>query len=296
MRGNRLWTLLAISIALHMVVFALLRDWVIWERIPRLERGTFSSREIPAVYDSSGNMVQPAETLYQVRSKMEPFVDTQPPALADPDSDPEEADPPLPGKLQPGDELSGLITKSDRSPASFFGMQPQGRHIVFLVDISGSMLQRENGERRLDIVFREIKQLVAKLPDKSTFNVVLFAENAQAFSSRLVPSTFNQKAALFRFLNQENDCGSGTNLNTGLTVAMGMKPDTILLVTDGEANQSPDVVAAEAGYLMQKANKLISIQAVGLCLKPDSRAENLLKRLARESGGSYTLWTPPAKT
>lgn len=295
MRWNRLWTLLTISIALHVVVLALLRDWVILERVPRLERGNFSSQEFPTVYDAKGKVVQAAETLYQVRSKTEPFVDTQPPSLAETDS--EEAETPaLPGKLEPGDELSRFIAKSDRTPVSFFGMQPQGRHIVFLIDISGSMLQRENGERRLDIVFREIKQLIAKLPDKSTFNVVLFAENAQAFSSRLVPSTFNQKAALFRFLNQENDCGSGTNLNTGLTVAMGMKPDTILLVTDGEANQSPDVVVAEAGYLMQKANKLISIQAVGLCLKPDSRAETLLKRLARESGGSYTLWTPPAKT
>jgi len=286
---------LAISIALHIFGIALLRDWVIWKEIPHFEKGNFSAKEVPATYDSHGNRLTAAENLFKVSTQNETVIDS--PLFQNETADPEEAETPtLPSKLVPGEELSRFISKSDRTPANFFGMQPQGRHIVFLVDISGSMLQRENGERRMDIVFLEIKQLVAKLPDRSSFNVVLFAENALAFSSRLVPSNFSQKAALFRFLNQENDCGSGTNLNTGLTVAMGMKPDTILLVTDGESNQPVEVVLAEANYLMQKARKVIAIQAVGLCLKPDGRGDILLKRLARETGGSYTLWIPPAKT
>jgi len=294
-RGNRLWLLLAISITLHLVVFLLTQDWVIWKQIPHLERANFSVQQVPANYDTSGNLIKPAEDQYKVTTNHQTVIDT-PPFQSSEENEPEDAPAaPLPAKLEPADELTGFMTKPNRKDISFFGMTPQGRHIVFLIDISGSMLQRENGERRMDIVFREIKQIVANLPERASFNVVLFAENARAFSSKLVPSNFNQKAALFRFLNQDNDCGSGTNMSTGLTVAMNMQPDTIFLVTDGEANQSEDVLSAETNYLIQKNKKQISIQAVGLCLKPDSRAESLLKRLADQTGGSYTLWTP-AKT
>lgn len=178
-------------------------------------------------------------------------------------------------------------------PAPVFFEKPfTGKSVVFVIDVSGSMLEKSGKTTRLREAFSGVMQALGGLDAGQRFNVLLFADRVDTFRPEPVAADRPTVVAAFRYLESDINCGGSTNLLEALRRAMSMEPDGILLLSDGEANSEDAAILAEVRYLRGKLSKRVRIDTVGFYLKAGSRPELLLKQIARENGGDYAAWDP----
>lgn len=179
-----------------------------------------------------------------------------------------------------------------RTPSTFFGRPFGGGRVVFVIDISGSMLQKSGTTTRLAEAFGEVMRAIATLGSSQEFNIVLFADRVDAFQPDPVRAQRENILRAFAYLDSGVDCGGSTNLQDALRLAIAMRPDTILLLSDGEANTEDEAILAEARHLRGLHNPRMTLHAVGFHLPPGSHAERFLRRLVAEHSGTYWAWKP----
>jgi hypothetical protein len=132
------------------------------------------------------------------------------------------------------------------STNSFFGIPVAGSRVVFVVDISGSMLfplvRREQtgpsnrGEVKWDVARKELSSAIEKLSPDASFNVVFFSTGADAWKPKVVPATPANKKAFLTHLSKVNPNG-GTNVWAGLGLAMGPKSADPNVRATGEVDE-----------------------------------------------------------
>jgi Ca-activated chloride channel family protein len=106
------------------------------------------------------------------------------------------------------------------------------REYIFVVDVSGSM----NGFP-LNTSKQLLKDLIGQLRPTDLFNVVLFAGDSSALSSKSLPANQENISAAIRLLEQQRGSG-GTELLPAIQQAMNLPREatvsrSIVLVTDG---------------------------------------------------------------
>ena len=106
------------------------------------------------------------------------------------------------------------------------------REYIFVVDVSGSM----HGFP-LDTARKLMAELASVLRPTDTFNVVLFADGSDTFSTVSVPATRPNLARALRFVGQRPG-GGGTRLLNALKDAVAVQRQTgvsrsVVLITDG---------------------------------------------------------------
>jgi Ca-activated chloride channel family protein len=114
------------------------------------------------------------------------------------------------------------------------------REYVFVVDVSGSMYGFP-----LDTAKKLMSDLVNVLRPSDTFNLVVFADGFETFSSVSVPATPANLTRALRFLGRK-DGGGGTRLQAALerAVAIPRQPAwsrSIVLLTDGYIEAEAEV-------------------------------------------------------
>jgi len=157
--------------------------------------------------------------------------------------------------------------------ASFLGLRAQNtsRHIVLLIDVSGSMIGN-CGQDGLEAIKREVRRTVNAFDEKMRFNLVTFAGEADAFRSHSVSASAENKEAAVEFFSSyygggggfsqtrterfgdrgRDDKGveyvavmssqfeelrginGGTRVELGIIAAMKDKPTTIFVISDGD--------------------------------------------------------------
>lgn len=208
------------------------------------------------------------------------------------------------------DELAPIaLGRSGDGATSFYGIRTESKHIVFVVDVSGSMGEHggvdEHGKMRIDIVKAElinaIRGLSADDEDErgpSSFNIVTYAADVGVFrDGKMVPATKSNKEKAFEWI-QGLTANGATNIFDAVEKAfsivdtrrlakqLSQGADTIFLMTDGEPNRGkivePDLIRAE----VQKMNRdrKITLHAIGVG-KDHNKA--FLERLASENQGEY---------
>ncbi len=196
------------------------------------------------------------------------------------------------------------------------GAEVRGRRIVLVLDASGSMLAADAAPNRLETLRAASRELAAELPGAAVA-VVVFAGRAYA----LVPPTVD-RAALDLFLDALEPAmvtQSGSSLSAavrqgvGLLAAGGRDPSggALVLISDGDALEDPARVL-EAAALARRAGipvhalgagtaagapvpdvDLATGRAVGFKREVDGEVavsrlnEELLRQIARETGGTY---------
>jgi Mg-chelatase subunit ChlD len=165
------------------------------------------------------------------------------------------------------------------------------RHVVYILDLSGSMTSR------IDRARLEIALSIRGLRADDSFGIVTFADDASVYRTALVPATPAWKSDAERYL-QSLTLGVRTNLEAALRSAFAY-PDVnmVVLLTDG--------VPTTGEQNWKKLEKLArnldrgraSIYTFGLVGKnPDGtddsfEATQLLQTLSRESGGEAHVYS-----
>ncbi len=288
MRFPAFWVCFALGAALHVAAFAGLAN------IPfglynatgapfKAFLGRFTSRSATFL-DGDGHPV--SERLFTV-----PTAITAPAPDPNTGLDDGRPAPPNPARALPAPGRPAPSRAAAPADSKFFGLTLHGRSVIYLLDVSGSMLEASgHGATKLQFAQAEILRSLRALPDSMLFNIVIFADRSMLFAPAPVPATSTLKSEAERFLVHDSALGGTTDLPAGVTTALRQTPDTVFLVTDGGANMPPEVFFTQFEHLRKRENWSARIHSVGFGIPPNSQQEAFLRTLAERTGGRYFNW------
>ncbi len=170
------------------------------------------------------------------------------------------------------------IAKSDRKKA----------HLVFLVDVSGSM----DDPAKLPLVKQALRILVQNLNDGDTVSLVTYAGNTRVV---LGPTEMNEKAKIYEAIEDLN-AGGSTAMASGIELAYQLAAKQItkdsisrvLVLTDGDANVGSttheEILKSIAGYVA----KGVTLSTVGFGM--GNYKDTMMEQLAdKGNGASYYI-------
>lgn len=178
-------------------------------------------------------------------------------------------------------EASGNDTQAK---SVYHGISVPRGGVVFILDVSGSMDQRWEGNVTFFEHFSQaLIDTVSNLKNDTDFNVVTFSSGARAWrEDKLAPATEEPKAEAVEYLEDARP-GGATNLYEALELAFSFQEtQTIFLMTDGDPTMGltiPDVILAEIEYMNRDRRIQIHTIAAG-----QVKAE-FLADLAAANGG-----------
>ncbi len=193
------------------------------------------------------------------------------------------------GFLVPASPPSQKVAPKDgarRTVARFFGVAIEGRHVVFVVDRSASMMSPSpGGGSRWDRALKEMRIAIEAMDAKTSVNVVLFSSDVWVWRKTPVRASSGMWRRLAPELAKRGPRG-GTWLFDGLKAALQLEGvEAIYLLSDGEPSggrfTQADRILEELRTLNQIRRAQIHCVAVGLKSK-------LLRELAAGTGGTYT--------
>ena len=169
------------------------------------------------------------------------------------------------------------------------------RHIVYVLDISGSMTSR------IDRARQELRDAMAGLVPGESFDIVTFSDHSHVFDNGLDPATPDMVARASYFLSTLQ-IGGGTNLDDAMRTALGMPGvNVVVVMTDGDPTEddTDSQLTNDADTYFRIFTQRIReinthharIYTVGLVGKDPSGVDKtfvgtrLLQQLSRDSGG-----------
>lgn len=162
--------------------------------------------------------------------------------------------------------------------------QRKPAHLVFLVDVSGSM----DGADRLPLAKRSLEVLTRQLRPSDTVALVTYAGRAEVV---LPPTKADRQSQILNAISSLTT-GGGTSMGSGMELAYDLavgqvRPHTttrVIVLTDGDANIGPNLtpdqmLAAVAGHVAEG----VTLTTVGFGL--GNYRGNELERLADKGNG-----------
>ncbi len=159
--------------------------------------------------------------------------------------------------------------------ASFFGIRERGLFFVYVVDSSGSMID----EARLARATIELRRSVLALQAPQRFEVIFYNHESNPMPGGPTPRTadLQSKNLLISWLRLIEPDG-GTDPRAAMRQALGLKPDAVFLLSDGE--YPPGTVEEITKFNRRK----VPIHCIDLA---PGLAGDHLKRIAAANGGRY---------
>jgi hypothetical protein len=170
--------------------------------------------------------------------------------------------------------------------STFFGARGSGRRFVFIVDKSGSMVNRGGaaaGPTKLDTAIDELLRSVGSLPDFAQFRVCLFDTSVQVFPERgFAKARASERQRLGVWL-QAVVASGGTTPQVAFDRIMGdsTPPDAIFFLTDGR------IPAEDPSWIMQRVvvrGKMVPVHCIAF---GDADAAQQLEPISRATGGQF---------
>ncbi|MGK0186980.1 MAG: hypothetical protein ACI9R3_002765 [Verrucomicrobiales bacterium] len=158
---------------------------------------------------------------------------------------------------------------------TFMGLQGGGKNIILVIDTSSSM-PRNCGEDGIAAIRKEINKTINSFTGKTFFNIICYANDADAFRKESVPATKDNIKAALKFMDPYFDrermprtrtqsfggdpdgaedpwgipyfpiypddieglegTSGGSRIELGLVAAMERLPSTIFVLSDGDPN------------------------------------------------------------
>jgi hypothetical protein len=192
------------------------------------------------------------------------------------------------GDIGDGDGLGGDgAGGAGGGGSSFFGVEAKGSRILYICDISGSMVSDGQGQRsgaRLQLLQRELSESITALQSHMSFYVLFFNSDVIpiADSPRWIIAGDKGK----RFATQKIaglQAFGGTEPWGAFEIALAMRPapDAVYFMTDGafDPQVAVRIKAANVG------SRKIPIHTITL---GEKAGEETMRQIAADSGGTYT--------
>ncbi len=170
------------------------------------------------------------------------------------------------------------------------------RHIVYILDISGSMTSR------IDRARQELRDAMAGLVPGESFDIITFSDHSHVFDDQLDPATPDMVTRASYFLSTLQ-IGGGTNLDSAMRLALAMPGvNVVVLITDGDpteddtfqdlaSNHRDEYFALLARRVREMNVHRARIYTIGLVGRDPSGVDRtfegtqLLRQISRDSGG-----------
>jgi hypothetical protein len=178
---------------------------------------------------------------------------------------------------------SGLgVSGAGGGAASFFGVEASGTRFAYIVDTSGSM-----EGMKLRMLKTALTESIGAMLEHMSFYVVFFESVAKPIGGRgpkWLPATDSGKKWAADEVSKANAFG-GTNPQPAFEMAFEMspRPDAIYFMTDGLFGSD----AADAIERLNKQGKRVPVHCILFDVQ-EPGAIDLMKRIAKNSGGTYT--------
>lgn len=214
------------------------------------------------------------------------------------------------------DDPQDVLIETHQGSSSFYGITTNSKHIIYVVDVSGSMRAdakdpgKENSDpaakRRIDIAREELKKAILATTSKegdergeATFNIVLFSTDVEVYKpGKMVEASKGNKEDAVKWIEEKVVPTDQTNIYDAIEQAFNVisatsdaknlkkGADTIFLMTDGAPNRGkffePDLVLKEVKKL--NATRKITLHTIGV---GEGHNAPLLQALAAQNGGQY---------
>ena len=183
-----------------------------------------------------------------------------------------------------GSLLESMMPTGEELTASFFGMQVEGRRIVYVVDNSGGM---RGGE--LETLNQELLRSVDSLNHEQEFYVIFYSDMLYPLFyprpvQRFVPANDRFKQRLRNWLETVEFC-LGNQVDQAIQAAAMIRPDVVYLLTDGDLDSTRDQRRLNA--LLNAQGREFVIHTFGLGTGDTSRAAEKLRQVAEANQGTF---------
>ena len=204
------------------------------------------------------------------------------------------------------------------APVTFFGIRDVSTSVVIMIDVSNSMFSRTGDaegsklvklgkEQSFQTVRDEAIKLVQSLSPGTQFGIVRWSGGAYAWKDQLVPATDANKAAAIAHIQSDVDFNKakkkperpgGTRHDYALEEAFKLKPETVYMITDGNAtgqsqvDPSRKIEADDIYRVVDEGQKTLSKKARVHAIyyitgKEKAEERQMLQRLASRTGGQF---------
>lgn len=185
---------------------------------------------------------------------------------------------------QKTDDGGGYFALTVQPPQGFDAGRSRPRELVFVVDVSGSMVGIP-----LDTAKSAIERALAGMRDDDTFNLITFAGSALSFEPASVANTADNRQRALDFLARARNTGGGTEMLTGVAAALDVPKDPerlrmVLFMTDGYIGNEQQIFEALAA---KRRDARVFALGVG-----SSVNRFLVEGLARVGRGAATVVGP----
>ncbi len=196
------------------------------------------------------------------------------------------------GSLTSIDSETGSAGAGSGEGSSFFGLEAKGRRFAYIVDMSGSMNQRVNGEQtRWDLTNSELVRSIRALEPDAEFHIQLYSSGSLSLFgvaswSKSTPVNKRLTSDALRLISPTG--GTVPQPAFEAVFALEPPPDAIYYMSDGEV-ADPGSFTNAVRALNGRSRTPVHCVLFGDAGGGDAmnRAENMLKTIARQSGGRY---------
>ena len=179
------------------------------------------------------------------------------------------------------------------SRAEFFGIRIQSKRVVFIVDISGSMLESlrseyvdRQGEPRIDRAKKELKKAIEDLEDGALFNIITFSTGVEPWLTEGVAGASDKTRQEAKDWIDLRGALGATNLYDAIQMGFAdQEADTIIILSDGEPTMGAIQDQGGIREAVARFNKHRGIEIHCIAL---GGSLQILEWLADDHGGRYT--------
>jgi hypothetical protein len=170
----------------------------------------------------------------------------------------------------------GQGSGSDPGKASFFGTEVKARSIAFVIDASGSMAGARFHRARI-----ELANSLRALEANQRFFVVFYTDQTypQFYPNSLISLIVAHRTNISDILSwmERSQTQGGTEPQQAVDISLGLKPDVLFLLSDGEIppNTRDVVLRANCGTVVHTI-------ALG-----SNAGGHILKQIATDNGGTH---------
>ncbi len=176
--------------------------------------------------------------------------------------------------------------------AKFFGIKVESQRVIFILDVSGSMLDPmygryvgKRGAARIDVAKQELAQAIANLEQGTLFNIFTFSSGVARWQKEGIGvNTAQSRQEALTWVERLGATGA-TNLYDAVKQAFDDKDvDTIFIMSDGEPTSGevidPFRIREDVAFWNKHRKVMLHTIAIGGNLE-------VLEWLAKDAGGKY---------